>query len=93
MSGTDEVTGLRFGRVASTIAVGDLDRARAFYCGVLGMRVVFENGDPVGFVILERDSLSSISLSSRAIAPAATTSLTYWCQTPAPSTTTCSPMR
>lgn len=56
MSGTDEVTGLRFGRVASTIAVGDLDRARAFYCGVLGMRVVFENGDPIGFVILERDS-------------------------------------
>lgn len=56
MSGTEEVPGLRFGRMASTIAVSDLDRARAFYCGVLGMRVVFENGDPVGFVILERDS-------------------------------------
>lgn len=47
---------LVFGRIASTIAVRDLDRALAFYRGVLGLRVVFENGDPVGFMILERDS-------------------------------------
>jgi len=31
-------------------------RALAFYVGILGMEVTFENGDPVGFVILERDA-------------------------------------
>ena len=40
------------GRIASTIAVSDTDRAVEFYCRVLGMRVTFSNGDPVGFVIL-----------------------------------------
>lgn len=48
--------GAAFGRIASTIAVGSLPRALDFYVGVLGMRVTFENGDPVGFVILQRDS-------------------------------------
>jgi catechol 2,3-dioxygenase-like lactoylglutathione lyase family enzyme len=38
--------GNAFGRVASTIAVRDLPRALAFYLGVLGMHVTFENGDP-----------------------------------------------
>ena len=36
--------------------VRDLSRALAFYVGVLGMQVSFQNGDPVGFVILERDA-------------------------------------
>jgi catechol 2,3-dioxygenase-like lactoylglutathione lyase family enzyme len=44
-----------FGRIAATIAVGDIPRAVRFYTGVLGMRKTFENGDPVGFVILKRD--------------------------------------
>ena len=47
--------GAPFGRIAATIAVSDLTRALNFYVGVLGMRVIFENGDPVGFVILQRD--------------------------------------
>jgi catechol 2,3-dioxygenase-like lactoylglutathione lyase family enzyme len=45
-----------FGRIASTIAVRDLATAAAFYVEVLGMRVTFMNGDPVGFAILERDA-------------------------------------
>ncbi|MFB9313547.1 glyoxalase superfamily protein [Nocardioides plantarum] len=45
-----------FGRVAPTISVSDLPRALAFYVDVLGFEVVFCNGDPVGFVILERDA-------------------------------------
>ncbi len=45
---------IAFGRIASTLAVRDLPRALAFYVGVLQMSVTFENGDPVGFVILER---------------------------------------
>jgi catechol 2,3-dioxygenase-like lactoylglutathione lyase family enzyme len=47
---------VRFGRVAVTVQVTDLERALAFYVGVLGFEKVFENGDPVGFVILEKDA-------------------------------------
>ena len=47
---------VRFGRVAPTITVADLPRALAFYCGVLGFQAVFENGDPVAFVVLEKDA-------------------------------------
>lgn len=46
---------VRFGRAAPTVQVADLDRALEFYVGVLGFEKVFENGHPVGFVILERD--------------------------------------
>lgn len=55
MSDEDHLLG-DFGRIATTVAVRDLPRALAFYVGVLGMRVTFENGDPVGFVILRRDA-------------------------------------
>jgi catechol 2,3-dioxygenase-like lactoylglutathione lyase family enzyme len=47
---------IRFGRAAPTITVVDLPRALGFYTGVLGFDVTFENGDPVGFVILKRDA-------------------------------------
>lgn len=45
---------VEFGRIAATVTVTDLPRALAFYTGVLGMRTTFQNGDPVGFAILER---------------------------------------
>lgn len=45
----------RFGRLAPTLPVRDMAVALAFYEGALGFRRVFENGDPVGFVILRRD--------------------------------------
>lgn len=44
-----------FGRVAPTISVSDMDRALSFYCRELGFSAVFENGSPVGFVILAKD--------------------------------------
>ncbi|MBT6149889.1 MAG: VOC family protein [Gemmatimonadetes bacterium] len=47
--------GVTFGRTAPTLRVSDMDRAVEFYCGVLGMKKTFENGSPVGFVILARD--------------------------------------
>lgn len=47
--------GVRFGRVAPMFQVADLDRALDFWVGILGFEKVFENGDPVGFVIVERD--------------------------------------
>jgi catechol 2,3-dioxygenase-like lactoylglutathione lyase family enzyme len=45
-----------FGRMAPTMSVSDMDRAVGFYTGVLGFSKVFENGSPVGFVILEKDA-------------------------------------
>jgi catechol 2,3-dioxygenase-like lactoylglutathione lyase family enzyme len=46
---------IQFGRMAPTIAVTDIDRALAFYVDVLGMTKTFENGNPIGFVILQRN--------------------------------------
>ncbi len=42
-----------YGRAAPGIFVRDLETALAFYVGVLGMTKTFENGSPVGFVIVE----------------------------------------
>ncbi len=50
------IPGLSFGRAAPTIPVVDIERALGFYGAVLGMRTTFTNGDPVGFVILQRDA-------------------------------------
>ena len=44
-----------FGRLAPTVPVTDIGRAVEFYRDVLGMIPVFENGNPVSFVIVERD--------------------------------------
>jgi catechol 2,3-dioxygenase-like lactoylglutathione lyase family enzyme len=56
VSDHEHLSGVAFGRMASTIAVRDLPRALAFYVGIMGMHVTFENGDPAGFAILERDA-------------------------------------
>lgn len=47
--------GVRFGRIAATIPVRDLNKAYDFYTRILGFQKVFENGDPVGFMIMKRD--------------------------------------
>lgn len=47
---------LRFGRIAATIAVADMASACDFYVGAMGFSKTFENGEPVGFVILKRDA-------------------------------------
>ncbi|MBO1039350.1 glyoxalase superfamily protein [Brucella pituitosa] len=44
-----------FGRIAAMIPVKDMDVACQFYCGALGFKKVFENGNPVGFMILKRE--------------------------------------
>ena len=46
---------IRFGRIAAMLPVKDIERACDFYTKVLGFTKVFENGDPVGFMILKRD--------------------------------------
>jgi len=58
--------GVRFGRAAATISVTDMERALQFYVGVLGFSKVFENGSPVGFVILKQgDAELHLSLNKR----------------------------
>lgn len=47
---------LKLGRIAPMVPVTDIERALQFYCGIFGFEKVFENGDPVGFVILEKDA-------------------------------------
>lgn len=48
--------GVRFGRIAAMLPVKDMDRAYDFYTNVLGFKKTFENGNPVGFMILKRDA-------------------------------------
>ena len=47
--------GIRFGRIAAMLPVKDIGRACDFYAKALGFTKVFENGSPVGFMILKRD--------------------------------------
>jgi catechol 2,3-dioxygenase-like lactoylglutathione lyase family enzyme len=46
--------GIRFGRIAAMLPVKDMNKAHDFYVGVLGFRKTFQNGDPVGFMILKQ---------------------------------------
>ena len=47
-------SGIRFGRIAATLPVKDMERARSFYVDTLGFKKVFENGTPTGFMILKQ---------------------------------------
>ncbi|WP_420138539.1 VOC family protein [Sphingomonas sp.] len=49
------VSDIAFGRAAPGICVRDIQKAHDFYAGRLGFRKVFENGDPVGFMVLKKD--------------------------------------
>ncbi|AXB80734.1 glyoxalase superfamily protein [Novosphingobium sp. P6W] len=49
-------TPIRFGRAAPMICVRDIQVAYDFYAGVLGFSKVFENGNPVGFMVLRKDA-------------------------------------
>jgi len=46
---------ISFGRIAAMLPVKDMAKAHDFYVNVLGFRKTFQNGDPVGFMILQRD--------------------------------------
>lgn len=52
----DDITphGIRFGRIAAMLPVKDIDKAHDFYTRVLGFTKTFQNGNPVGFMILEQ---------------------------------------
>lgn len=58
------VSEIKFGRAAPGICVRDIQAAHDFYSRLLGFQKVFENGDPVGFMILEKDQ-AEIHLSQK----------------------------
>ena len=55
---------ITFGRTAPGICVRDIQAAQDFYSRVLGFEKVFENGDPVGFMVMKKDR-AEIHLSQR----------------------------
>lgn len=57
-------TPIRFGRVAPMICVRDVRIAYDFYASVLGFSKAFENGSPVGFMVLKKDD-AEIHLSQK----------------------------
>lgn len=50
-----DIRNITFGRAAPGLAVRDIQAAHTFYADVLGFTKVFENGDPVGFMMLKKD--------------------------------------
>jgi len=52
---SDTSAGQKLGRIAATLAVTDIDRSYQVFHSVFGFEKVFENGDPVGFMILKKD--------------------------------------
>ncbi len=55
MPSENNIHSVKFGRSAPTIPVNDIQKSLKFYIEILGMKKVFENGNPVGFTILVRD--------------------------------------
>ncbi|MEM6621845.1 MAG: VOC family protein [Pseudomonadota bacterium] len=45
----------RLGRIAAMLPVTNIERAYRAYAAAFGFEKTFENGDPVGFMILRRD--------------------------------------
>ncbi|MBQ4779955.1 VOC family protein [Pectobacterium versatile] len=46
---------VRFGRIATVLPVKNILVSQEFYINGLNFKKVFENGDPVGFMILKRE--------------------------------------
>ncbi len=47
---------LKFERLAPSLPVSDIQRSLKFYSETLGMKIVFEKGNPVIFAILVKDA-------------------------------------
>ncbi|CQH20378.1 VOC family protein [Yersinia frederiksenii] len=46
---------VRFGRIAAVLPVRNIIVSQDFYVNGLNFKKVFENGDPVGFMIIQRE--------------------------------------
>lgn len=70
------LSGIEFERVAPGICVRDIQAAHDFYSRVLGFQKVFENGDPVGFMVMKKDR-AEIHLSQKADHKASTVNVMH----------------
>ncbi|MEL7527993.1 MAG: VOC family protein, partial [Pseudomonadota bacterium] len=52
---SEEMKDVKLGRIAPMLPVSDIEASYRIYRDVFGFRKVFENGDPVGFMILTKD--------------------------------------
>lgn len=52
---TEKMKDVKLGRIAPMLPVSDIEASYRVYQDVFGFRKVFENGDPVGFMILTKD--------------------------------------
>lgn len=52
---TSSISTVTFGRLAASAFTRDIQKAHAFYRDVLGFTKTFENGNPAGFMILQKD--------------------------------------
>ena len=50
-----KVSEIQFGRMMPIIEVADINMAHDFYVNTFGFKKVFENGNPVGVMILTKD--------------------------------------
>ncbi len=57
---------VEFGRMAPGIRGSNIEKSVAFYTSILGMCKTFENGSPVGFVILKKEIIQKCGISSPA---------------------------
>ncbi|ACO33244.1 MULTISPECIES: glyoxalase superfamily protein [Acidobacterium] len=70
------VATIRYGRLAPCLEVSDIQAAHHFYCSVLGFQKVFENGLPVGFMVLKKDD-AELHLSWKRNHQASTTNVAH----------------
>lgn len=70
------VASIHYGRIAPCLEVRDIEAAYCFYSGVLGFEKVFENGRPVGFMVLKKDD-AELHLSWKREARASTTNVAH----------------
>lgn len=52
---SETTNGVKLGRIAPMLPVSNIDESYRIYREVFGFEKVFENGDPVGFMILQKD--------------------------------------
>ncbi|WP_434053263.1 MAG: VOC family protein [Roseibium sp.] len=52
---SETTNGVKLGRIAPMLPVSNIDESFRIYREVFGFEKVFENGDPVGFMILQKD--------------------------------------
>ena len=73
---------LTLGRVAAMIPVRDIEKSYRAYSAVFGFEKVFENGQPVGFMILRNGAAELHLTLQKTHKPARFNVATCWFQTP-----------